>query len=187
MLKDVRLAFPVLNTPEEFQGDGRPKFSATMLMEKNSENVEAINKAIRQAAKDKWGEKAPGILKSLMAGNKTAFYDGDIKAEYAGFEGNMALNASAQANAAPRLLDGARNELPRDTGILYAGCYANVAVEIWAQDNQWGRRINANLRGVQFVRDGDAFGSGAPADLDEFEEIENANDDLSWDDEDDFA
>jgi len=32
---------------------------------------------------------------------------------------------------------------------------------LWAQNNQYGKRINAQLDGVQFVRDGDPFGDGA--------------------------
>jgi hypothetical protein len=31
---------------------------------------------------------------------------------------------------------------------------------VWAQDNQYGKRINAALRAVQFVKDGAPFGEG---------------------------
>jgi hypothetical protein len=44
-------------------------------------------------------------------------------------------------------------------------------VEIWAQDNNYGKRINASLKGVQFVRDGDAFAGGGAASPDEFEDL----------------
>lgn len=33
-------------------------------------------------------------------------------------------------------------------------------VEFWAQDNNYGKRVNATLLGVQFVRDGAAFAGG---------------------------
>ena len=33
MLNNVRLAFPVLEEPEQFQGTGKPRFSATLLIE----------------------------------------------------------------------------------------------------------------------------------------------------------
>ena len=56
-------------------------------------------------------------------------------------------------------------------GKPYGGCYVDVSVDIWAQDNSWGKRINGKLRWVQFRSDGDAFSGGAPASESEFEAI----------------
>jgi hypothetical protein len=57
---------------------------------------------------------------------------------------------------------------PRD-GRPYSGCYVNATIDIYAQDNEWGQRINATLTGVQFIRHAPAFGGGAaPASADEF-------------------
>ena len=175
MLKNARLAFPTLDVPEQFQGQGKPRYSATLLIEKNSENHKLVLAAMRAAAVSKWGEaKADAAVKSLMSGLKTALGDGDQKAEYDGFEGMMFVSAHSQASAPPRLLDGARRELPRDTGVIYAGCYVNASVEIWAQDNQWGKRLNATLRGVQFAGEGESFSASRPADVDEFDVVEAA-------------
>jgi hypothetical protein len=175
MLKNVRLAFPVLNKPEQFQGEGKPRYSATLLIPKGDPQIAEVEKAMRAAAEDKWGPaKADAAVKGLRAANKTAFNDGDLKSDYQGFEGNMYVGAHAQAAAPPRLLDGRKQELPRDTGVIYPGCYVNASVEFWAQDNQYGKRINCSLRGIQFVKDGDSFAAGAPASLDEFEVVEGA-------------
>lgn len=175
MLKNARLAFPTLDVPEQFQGQGKPRYSATLLIEKNSENHKLVLAAMRAAAVAKWGEaKADAAVKSLMSGLKTALGDGDQKSEYDGFEGMMFVSAHSQASAPPRLLDGARRELPRDTGVIYAGCYVNASVEIWAQDNQWGKRLNATLRGVQFAGEGESFSASRPADADEFDVVEAA-------------
>lgn len=175
MLTNVRLAFPVLNTPEKFQGTGEPRYSATLLFEKGSPLEQAIADAMRAAAAEKWGEnKADNAVKGLRAGLKTALADGDTKSQYDGFEGMMYVSAHSKENAPPILLDGHRKQLPRNTGLIYAGCYVNCSIEIWAQDNQYGKRLNAQLRGVQFVRDGDSFAGGRPADSDEFEEVEGA-------------
>jgi hypothetical protein len=48
----------------------------------------------------------------------------------------------------------------------------NGTVEVWAQDNKFGKGIRATLRGVQFVKDGDAFSAGTPVSEDDFDEIE---------------
>ena len=56
MLSGVRLAFPVLAKPEQFSGTGNPRFSATLLIEKNSQNHKNVLAALRQAGADMWGE-----------------------------------------------------------------------------------------------------------------------------------
>ena len=69
-----------------------------------------------------------------------------------------------------------RSPLTEADGVIYAGCYVNASIEFWAQDNNFGKRINAQLRGVQFNGDGDAFSAGRPADADEFEEVSSGTD-----------
>ena len=44
-------------------------------------------------------------------------------------------------------------------------------LDIYAQDNGYGQRINATLKGVQFIADGEAFAGGAPAGDDDFEQF----------------
>jgi hypothetical protein len=80
----------------------------------------------------------------------------------------------------PTVVDRAKNPTTESDGIVYAGCYVNVILDVWAQDNEWGKRINAKLLGVQFFKDGDSFGSGATVSEDDF-------DDLSAEDEDDAS
>ena len=180
MLKNVRLAFPVLNEPEKFQGDqGKPRYSATLLMEKGSANHKACEAAIRAAAAERWGEaKAEAAVKAITASGKCAFKDGASKADYDGFgEDVMFVAAHAQANNPPTLLDGNKQRLPRDTGVIYAGCYVNASVEFWALDKSkgYGNQINCQIRGVQFAADGDSFGAGSAASDDEFDTVEGAH------------
>ncbi|MEO0624105.1 MAG: ssDNA-binding protein [Pseudomonadota bacterium] len=49
----------------------------------------------------------------------------------------------------------------------YRGCRVRVKVRFWAQDNEWGKRINAELIGIQFRGDDEAFTSAAPMSADE--------------------
>lgn len=186
MLKKVRLAFPVLNQPESFRGEGAPRFSATLLFEPNSENHKACLAALKEAAAEKWGaDKADAAVKAITAANKCALRDGSTKAEYDGFEGMVFVAANSPANTPPRLLDGNKQQLPRDTGVIYPGCYVNASVEFWALDKSkgYGNQLNAQLRGVQFCADGDSFGAGTAASTDEFDVVEGAHDAA----DDDFA
>lgn len=88
----------------------------------------------------------------------------------------MFVAAAAQENAAPTIVDQARNTLSARSGKPYAGCYVNASLEFWAQDNAYGKRINCTLRGIQFLRDGDSFSAGRPADADEFEDATAGSD-----------
>jgi hypothetical protein len=52
-------------------------------------------------------------------------------------------------------------------------------VELWAQDNQYGKRINASLGGVQFAKDGESFGGGGNVvEADDFDDLSVNADDL---------
>jgi len=168
-LNNVRLAFPVLFEAKTVNGEGKPAFSASFLIDPKDPQVKTINQAIEQVAKDKWGAKADAVLKQMQAQDKLCLHDGDLKEMYDGFPGN--LYVSARAPARPLVIDKDKNPLTEADGKPYAGCYVNASVELWPQDNNYGKRINASLRGVQFLRDGDAFAGGGAASPDDFDDL----------------
>lgn len=168
-LTNVRLAFPVLFEAKTVNGEGKPAFSASFLLDPADPQVKALNQAIEQVAKDKWGAKAEAILKQMRAQDKVALHDGDLKANYDGFPGN--LYVSARSATWPLVIDKDKSPLTEQDGKPYAGCFVNASIELWPQDNNYGKRVNASLRGVQFFRDGDAFAGGGAASEDEFDDI----------------
>lgn len=168
ILKSVRLSFPNLFQASSVNGS-EPRFAANFLIEPDSENAKAVETAVAQAAKDKWGAKAELEIKKLSASDRTCLHDGNLK-DYDGYEGNLYLSASNSVK--PLVLDkDAKTHLDSSDGRPYAGCYVNAIVDIWVQDNNFGKRINASLRGVQFVKDGDAFSGGGAATEDEFADL----------------
>lgn len=169
-LNNVRLAFPVLFEAKTVNGEGKPAFSASFLLDPADPQVKAINQAVEQVAKDKWGAKADAILKQMRAQDKVALHDGDLKSNYDGFQGH--LYVSARSTTRPLVIDKDKSPLTERDGKPYAGCYVNASIELWAQDNHYGKRINASLRGVQFFKDGEAFaGGGGAASEDEFDDL----------------
>ncbi|MCK9988683.1 MAG: hypothetical protein AzoDbin1_05155 [Azoarcus sp.] len=176
MLKNVRLSFPTLFKPETFGGEGDPVYSASFIFPPGSDAAKAIEAAIEDAAKEKWAGKAKDVLKALRAAGKICLHDGDAK-EYDGYAGN--LYVSARSKTRPTLLNRDKTPVAEADGVLYGGCYVNALLDVWAQDNAFGKRINATLKGVQFVRDGDAFGGGAPASADDFPDESEAEDDAN--------
>lgn len=176
MLKNVRLAFPNLFEPVQVNGEGEPRYNATLLLAGDHPQLKELRAKIKTVAVEKWKEKAEATLKGIAAKDAVCLHDGDTKAQYDGFAGCMFVAAAAQLNSRPTVIDGQRSPVTAKDGKVYAGCYVNASIELWAQDNKWGKRVNAQLRGVQFLRDGDAFSAGRPADSDEFEDVADGAD-----------
>lgn len=166
-LAKVRLAFPQLFHAKSF-GDGDPAYSAAFILE--DEHIAIVEKAIVAVAKEKWGEKYEPTLKAIRAKGDTCLRNGDEKSNYDGFEGRMYI--SSRSKTRPTVVDRDRTPLTEADGKPYAGCYVNVILDVWAQANEYGKRVNASLKGVQFHSDGEAFGGGGAARADDFDVIE---------------
>ena len=172
-LQNVRLSFPELFVPTAFKPGDALKFKATFLIEKGSAQHKAVEAAILETVKAKFGAKeAEKIVASIRGNaNKFCYQDGDTKS-YDGYEGMMAL--SAKNSTRPLVIDRDRTPLAEQDGKPYAGCYVNASVEFFAYDNT-GKGVSASLAGVQFVKDGDAFAGGKAASEDEFDALDGAD------------
>ena len=169
-LLNVRLAFPQLFQAKAVNDGDKPAFSASLLIKPDDPQVKTIVGAIEDAALRKWSTKATPMLNQLKATDKVCLHNGDLKSQYAGFEGM--LYVSARNGTKPLVLDRDRTKIVSEAlGRPYGGCYVNCDVDIYAQDNKYGKRINATLVAVQFSKDGDAFAGGAPADPESFDDL----------------
>ena len=168
-LQNVRLSFPSLFRKAVFGGD-ETKFEATFLLDKktHAEVIKKIDAGIEAISADKHKGKA-------LAADKVCLKDGDT-IEYDGYAGNMSIKASSTKR--PMVIGKDKTPLTEDDGKPYAGCYVNAVVELWGQKNQFGERVNANLLAVQFAKDGDPFGDGVTASIDDFDNIETESSDL---------
>jgi len=172
VIRDARLSFPDLFEAVQFQGTGPFNYRATFLVEPNSESAVKLHAAIKQVANEKWGAKAQTYLPGILSNpQKICFLDGNLKA-YNGYADMWALSASRSADdGAPVVVDRGKRRIEAKDGIMYAGCYVNATVEIWAQDNSYGKGIRATLVNVQFVKDGESFGGAAPASDSDLEDL----------------
>ena len=173
-LNNARFAFPAVFEPKAVNAGDKPAYSGTFIIPKNHPQIAELEKAIAATADEKWGAKGPAMLKTLKAGDKTALHDGDSKSQYAGFEGNYFV--SARNPVRPTCVDADKTPLVEADGRLYGGAFVNVVLELWGQDNAYGKRINATLLGVQFYRDGEAFSGGGSASQDDFDDVASGAD-----------
>lgn len=166
-----RLSFEHIFNPSAGPNGGAEKFSAALILEgKNNPQLPKIRKAINDVAEAQWGSRAKAELAKLQSQDRIFLRDGDNsgRAEYAG---HWYFNASNKTR--PLVVDVDKTPLTEADGKPYSGCYVNMLIEVWAMQNEFGKRICASLKGVQFVRDGDAFTNKRPATVDDFEDVSN--------------
>jgi len=163
-LKNVRLSFPQLFQPQ-VQQDGKKTFGASFLFPATHPAKAEIAAAMKAVAQNKWGNKADAELNALIAGGRVCLRDGATKA-YDGYQNNWFISASSKTR--PQVIDKDTSPLDESSGRPYGGCFVVASIEVWAQDNAYGKRINATLRWVQFMNDGESFGGGTPVSQDEF-------------------
>jgi len=168
-LDNVRIAFPALFKAEQVGNKGKPAFSATFLMTPEHPALDKLKQGIKDVAVEKWGDEAAEILQQLVASDRVCLRNGNTKANYDGFAGNMFV--SARGYVRPLVINQDKSALLEEDGKPYSGCFVNAQVSIWAQSNQYGKRINAQLGGVQFLSDGESFGGGHVADVSEFDTV----------------
>lgn len=177
-INNVRAAFPSYFEATSIEG-GKPTYNGKFPIDPSDPQVKVLDAAMLSVAIEKWGpDKGKTIFDRMVKTGKfknieVAFVhqpytdgEGDV---YAGFEDMFTLSASSAAR--PLIIDRDKTPLVAADGRPYGGCYVNVQIELWAQDNKWGKAIRAQLKGVQFVKDGDAFSGGAPASADDFENL----------------
>lgn len=169
-LERVRLSFPDIWKAKSIKPGDEPKFSASLLLDKEAHAAE-----IKHLKAIIWGlaisalggkEKAIEVIKK---GN-IALHEGSDKT-YDGYgEHNMYLTASTTRR--PAVIDRDRTPLAEDDRKPYPGCYVNAVVRVWPMNNNFGKRINCELLGIQFVADGEPFGPSPFNPDDHFENLE---------------
>ena len=168
-IKNARLSFPSLFRKAQFQGE-ETKFEATLMLHKedHADTIAEIQNAIKAGIKEHLkGAKVPA--------DKICLKDGDESGRDE-YEGHFTLKAAN--NKRPKVIDRDKTPLTEDDDKPYSGCYVNAVVDLWYQNNGYGKRVNANLLGVQFYKDGEAFESGSVADDDDFDEYEVDDEDF---------
>jgi len=184
-LHNTRLSFPQIWRAKAFETGREAQFQATFLLDPSDSEHAASIKVIKRSAKkvlvEAFGEIPKGFKRCFGLADKHP-----KKSQYDGYKGMFYLATGNSTK--PTLVDRKRRDLEESDGVLYAGCYVNTNVTLWTFDHpKGGKGLAANLRIIQFVQDGEAFGN-APAKADEeLEDVEIGDDasDDDWDEDED--
>ena len=170
-LGNARLSYPSLFREKKFAPtDAKGSYSATFILDKKTQakEIAAIKAAIDSITREVFKGKPVG-------NNRVCLHDGSEKEGTDGY-GEGIMYVSARTDKRPQVVNRDLTPLTEEDGKPYAGCYVNATIELWAQDNQYGKRINAKLRAVQFAKEGKPFGEGTIDVSKEFEPIADDDD-----------
>lgn len=160
LIRNVRLSYPHLWKPwAKDPTKETPKYGAILILPKDTHKEEIkwlVGKSQEMALASTIKSKVP--LDKLFIRNG----DDQMKDEYVG-----AFTISARETKRPVVIDRDKSPLAEEDGKPYAGCYVHALIRPWVQNNQHGKRVNAGLSAVQFYKDGEAFSSVAPVDVDD--------------------
>lgn len=184
ILRNVRVSYPHLFKQPMINGE-LGKCGATLLLHpvEHAKELSTLRAAIGNVLADKFkGQKLPMDRVCLRNGD-----DRPDKPEYAGYyylTSNVKDGKTPvvfKAGSTQRITDDAHCE-------IYAGCRVNAKVQLWGQNNQYGKRVNAMLIAIQFVDDDESLEGGHVSEEDAREGFDDAGDSADqFDDEHDFA
>lgn len=186
LIENVRCSYPALFTPKEDDKGGK-SYAVVGLMPKKSHK--AAQELLTKMGKEVLEENKAAFKgkKIALAADRKFLKDGDLSGKE---ENEGMFTVSCREKKRPSVRDKDKSVIDSsDADKIYGGCYVNILLRPWFQNNDYGMRLNANLIAVQFVRDGEPFGEGriSEEDIDEsFDDIEDGNDDdAGFDDGDD--
>lgn len=169
LLRNVRLSFASLHEPAEMESDDgttRRFYKANFLISKTGDemkNVAKIKAAADEAKTKKWGSDQKDWPK--LKPDRICLRDGDLE-NWDGYAGMFYVSANSTLDRKPQVITNRKDKdgnwikaEPGHERNPYAGCYVNALIRLWCQDNKQGKRLNASVEVVQFLKDGDAFGA----------------------------
>lgn len=173
----ARAAFVRLAEPKPFDGKGEPRWETTFLLDPTDKRgLESIARTVKFAAElaQKGGAVIPLALRRIAHqfipgqpapdaklpedGIEICFEHGDTKDAlgYVGYKGMFVIPSHNTFKPSVVNREG-KAVLPGEEQFPYSGCYVRGKIQLWWQDNSYGKAVRNNLRGVQFARPGEAF------------------------------
>jgi hypothetical protein len=157
IIKNARLGYPKLFTPEGIKGDptSKPRYGCAIYVSKTDTKTKAaIDAEIERLSKIHFKGKVP-------KSKDLAIRDGDGEDGDSNTAGYWIISANrAVSQKRPQVVDrDGKTPLDSQDSKPYAGCRCNFLIS-WYVPKNW-QKICANLEICQFTEDDEPFGAGA--------------------------
>lgn len=176
ILEKVRVSFAQSLFNPQKDDKGKKTYNCHLLIPNKGPDLVKVVETVKKVAIDKWGARGNETFKALMSSGKTFLHSGAEKPDYEGYDGMMYL--SVRSRIIPKLLNKDKTPVTEEQGTLYSGCYVYAILDVYPQDNNYGKRINCSIGGLMVVADGDALGASTKAKDEEFPDIADTGDEL---------
>jgi len=192
---EARASHPHVFKPSRIKPSAPEAYSIELLFDKKTTDLSHLQKPVKAAMIQKWGPDQD----DWPSPRRMPYRDGDkpygkkkeVKPEH---KGMWVVKASSSAEYAPPHVIGRDHKVHlKSESEFYPGCYCRAHLKAHAYDSFGGDSlpgVKFILDGVQFIRDGKAFGGKKPADqmfgIIEGDEGEEGFDSMAADDTDSF-
>ena len=169
-IKNARLGFPHLIAPQSVN-NGPPKYGCVFILRPEAPEWAEMNEIIGRIAQEKWTSQAQIVLNLVSSDKRLRCFGAGhekISAQtgevFEGFD-DGGVYISASSDKKPKLYGQNAVELPPTANaneMFVGGNFASGIISFWCQNNEHGRAIRGQLDGVQFISEGEHFGSTGP-------------------------
>jgi len=151
-----RVSYAQVFTPRAIEEGQEPKYSLTMLFDKDDPALDPLKKAAKDAAHAKWGDKVPKNIRN-------PFRDGDEDSDQEAYKDKIFIRVSSKSK--PGLVDKDRNAI-LEAEDFYSGCYARATVNSFAYDTAGNKGVSFGLNNIQKLADGERLDNRTAAEDD---------------------
>lgn len=182
-LDDVRLSYEHIFQPTAFDDSQSKKYSATLIIRKDHPQLQALKSLFKRIGAEKWPQAfqsagwPQAFTCALRDADKDTNQEGVILAEKnPEYKGCYILKADSTRR--PNVYDRRKRQVTEEDGLIYSGCYVNVSIGVGTYEfGKVKKGVKAYLNGLQFMRDGEAFGVDSSNDFDDL----GADETDAWD------
>lgn len=154
LLNNVPVSFPSIFKKARYKGE-ETKYEGTFILDKkeHAKEIEIIQKEIDRVLAESFN-----TTRAKFSSERICLKDGD-ESENEKSAGKFTIKATN--NEKPKAVDLSKRILTEDNNPFYSGAIVNAAIGIWPMNNTYGKKILANLYGIQFVKDGIRLGDNS--------------------------
>lgn len=183
-LSDIRNSYPHYDKPWAKNPEKEsPRYCGVGLLDKTK------HKAAKRALDELIAAKVKELKLKAMPEKDRCLRDGDAEGCKVDHAGCFTLNFSSPADRPPSVRGKDTKPIPQNKirSTILPGYQIDLLGKLWAQDNDWGKKVNCELIAVQFKREDETFGEDqiSEDDIDDTFDAADEDEDSGFDDDDD--